>query len=127
MVGIVVDKISIKITLPIALLLRALTFYLSYIIEDPRSVMFGIVVPTTHVAYFMVMIILNSYMQKMFPKEIRGMMNSFTGVMANLGSLFYLGISQMMFDYFGSAGPLLGVCIFDVILAFVVIIFVFLF
>ena len=62
-VGIVVDKVSIKITLPIALLIRALVFYLSYSIDNPRSLEFSIVVPMTHVAYFMVMIILNSYMQ----------------------------------------------------------------
>lgn len=127
LVGIVVDKVSIKITLPLALLIRAAVFYLSYSIENPRSVMFAIVVPMTHVAYFMVMIILNSYMQKMYPKEIRGMLNSFTGVMASLGSLFYMGISKMMAYSFGSAGPLLGVCLVDIVLAIVVMICVFVF
>lgn len=126
-VGIVVDKVSIKITLPIALLIRALVFYLSYSIDNPRSLEFSIVVPMTHVAYFMVMIILNSYMQKMYPKEIRGVLNSFTGVMSYLGSLFFVVISKMMTFSFGSAGPLLGVCFVDIVLAIVVIICVFVF
>lgn len=76
--------------LPLSLLVRALVFYSVYCISDPTNWLFFITVPLTHVCYYIVVIVQTSYMQKMYPKEIRGMCMSVQGIFSTLGSFLYL-------------------------------------
>lgn len=60
-VGSLADKVSVKIVLPCTFLFRALVFFLAYLIKDPRSVTFYLVVPLTHVSYYACTIVVLSY------------------------------------------------------------------
>jgi len=45
LIGPYADSINIKVSMPIMHLIRAVVFYLSYLIDDPKGIMFWIVVP----------------------------------------------------------------------------------
>lgn len=84
-VGTLTDKISAKVTLPISFLIRGSVFCIAYFVEDPNGWMFHIVTPLLYVCQYSVVIILMSYLNKMYPKDIRGMMTSVQGLISKLG------------------------------------------
>lgn len=73
--GFLIDKISVKIMLPITFLIRAGVYYMCYTIKDPwnHKVRFFMTVPFIHVSLYMVNMTILSYLQKMYPKNIRGL------------------------------------------------------
>ena len=75
MFGAVIDKISVKIMLPITFVIRAGVYYMCYVITDPwdHKVRFYATVPFIHVTLYMVNLVITSYLAKMYPKNIRGL------------------------------------------------------
>lgn len=114
---------SIKISLPIMLLLRAASWFSLYTIKDPNSWFFFLMVPLVHVMYFATKITAESYITKMYPKDIRGMMNSFYGIFFSLTSFFYLVFCKWLFDKKPKL-PFMGCAVVDIFIALVVIILV---
>lgn len=77
---------------------RALICFLTYRIKDPTSgAAFLFYVPLMHVSFYATIISLTSYMQKLYPKEIRGMCNSVSAVFGTIGSYFYIAYSQSLY------------------------------
>jgi hypothetical protein len=77
MIGKISDQISVKIMMPIALIVRGIFLYAAYLMKNPfESWAFYFVVPMIHVTYYGCTIILIGYIEKMYPREIRGMLNS---------------------------------------------------
>jgi len=74
--GKLADIISIKVLLPITLLVRALLFFLAFQITDPTKLPFYFIMPLLHVSYFAVLMTFDAYLTKMYPADLRGMMNS---------------------------------------------------
>ena len=74
-VGKLADTLSIKIMMPATLLVRAIFFFITCRMKDPfNDWSFYLVVPMIHVSYYACTIVLIGYIQKMYPKEIRGML-----------------------------------------------------
>ena len=117
------DTMSIKISLPITLILRALSWFSLYTIEDPNSWFFFLMIPLTHVMYFATKITAESYITKMYPKDIRGMCNSVYGVCFSLTSFVYLSFCNWLFDKKAKL-PFMGCAVADVLIALVVVILV---
>ena len=84
-VGKMIDTFSAKILLPLSFFTRGCLFLLTYLIEDPHSVQYYITVPMLYVSHYSTVIILMSYLNKMYPKEVRGMMNSVQGLFSKIG------------------------------------------
>ena len=93
-VGHASDKISIRIMLPVSFIIRALVFYSVWTVQDPTSWIFYVLVPLLHLSFYIVVIVSTSYMQKMFPKDIRGMCMSVEGIFSIIGIAIYLIFSQ---------------------------------
>ena len=52
------------------------------------------------------------------------MMNSIVGVMASVGSYIYLAICQPLYENYGKAAPILGICLIDVGLAVILVLLI---
>ena len=75
--GMIADKISIRILLPCTALIRGLVNFSAYLIDDPlQGPWFYIVVPLIHGAHYPIAVCMLGYVQKMYPTEIRGMLQS---------------------------------------------------
>ena len=73
----IADKISIRILLPCTALIRGLVNFSAYLIDDPlQGPWFYIVVPLIHGAHYPIAVCMLGYVQKMYPTEIRGMLQS---------------------------------------------------
>lgn len=97
-IGKLSDKVSIRITLPASLIFRAIVFYGITLIEDPgKGPAYYLVVPFIHISYYSVIIIQYSYIQKMYPKDIRGMCSSVAGISGTIGTFLYLQWTQWLY------------------------------
>lgn len=75
-VGKLADTLPPKVFLPIMLLIRAIFFFMAFKIKDPSNLPFYFIVPMLHVSYFGVVMTFKAYLTKMYPSDLRGMMNS---------------------------------------------------
>mmetsp|Transcript_5999 Transcript_5999/g.9722 ORF Transcript_5999/g.9722 Transcript_5999/m.9722 type:complete len:98 (+) Transcript_5999:571-864(+) len=75
-IGKLIDVVSIKILLPLGCMFGAALFMGMYVMKDPTQPIYYVVAPLIHMGYFFVLIILMAYIQKMYPKEVRGMLTS---------------------------------------------------
>ena len=75
-----IDKVDPRILMPICLLLRALCFQALFMCKDPKGLLFKIVGPLSHSCFSLVVVSFMSFYTKMFPKEIRGILENFTGI-----------------------------------------------
>ena len=119
-VGTITDKISSKITLPLSFLIRGGVFFSAYFVNNPNGWMFHVVTPLMYVCQYSVVIILMSYLNKMYPKDIRGMMTSVQGLISKLGQLIYIQISLYLYHR-GFNLPFLGVAVLDLITSLAII------
>ena len=78
--GKLADILSIKVLLPITLLVRSLLFFMAFRINDPTKLPFYFIMPLVHVSYFGVLVTFDAYLTKMYPADLRGMMNSCQGI-----------------------------------------------
>lgn len=97
LVGRLFDTMSIKISLPITVLCRAAVFFAIYSIKNPDTWFFYLIIPVVHVTFFASILLPVSYIAKMFPKDIRGMMNSMVGVFGALTQFIYLTYCDWLF------------------------------
>jgi hypothetical protein len=119
-VGVMIDKFSIRVILPLALLIRAILFFIVFLIKDPNSVLFYIFTPLIHFGYFAVFIIVQAYLYRLYPKQIRALLNSISGIISTLGLLLINEICGWAYK-FGPSKPLLVVTILDISLTMIVI------
>lgn len=96
-------------------------FFSAYFVEDPNHLMYHVVTPLMYVCQYSVVIILMSYLNKMYPKDIRGMMTSVQGLISKLGQFFYIQISLYLYKR-GFNLPFLGVAVLDLFITLVIII-----
>lgn len=119
------DKVSVKYILPFSLLTRALICFMTYRIRDPNNWSFFICVPLLHVTFYATTISLSSYMQKLYPRQIRGMCNSISSVFSSVGSFIFIPYSQSLYKQ-GPRLVFLGVTFSDFMLLIIVVVLVFL-
>jgi hypothetical protein len=76
-VGFIIDRISIKIMLPIVFTIRAVVYFLVSTItySVKQKFMFFTLVPLSTATFYMVMITFNCYLFKMYHKNIRATCN----------------------------------------------------
>lgn len=74
------DKLDFRIIWPITLLIRAGCYFMAYTINDPTHWPFFIIVPLLHTSFHVTIVVVDGFIQKMYPKEIRAMLNSMYGV-----------------------------------------------
>jgi hypothetical protein len=120
-VGTLTDKISAKILLPSCFLIRGVAFLLAYTIQDPYDKLFYTITPLLYVCQYSVVTILMSYLNKMYPRDIRGMMTSVQGLISKVGQLIFLQISLYLYHK-NFALPFLGAAGMDFFITIVLII-----
>ena len=103
------------------MLMRAAAWFALYTIKDPDTKFFFLIIPSVHVMFFATKILAESYTAKMFPKDIRGMLNSVYGMLFTIASFVYLTYIDWLFKK-SARLPFLGVAITDVLIALLVII-----
>lgn len=118
------DMVSVRYILPLSLMMRAFICFLTYRIRDPTKWGFFLYVPLLHVTFYATTISLSSYMQKLYPKPIRGMCNSLSSIFQSIGSFFFIPYSQAFFKL-GPRLVFLGVTLSDFVLLIIVLILVF--
>ena len=114
---------SIKVSLPIVLLFRSMVLFALYTIKDPDTWFFYLVIPILHVTYFASILVCVSYIAKMFPKDIRGMLNSVIGVAGAISGWLYLIYCDYLFKK-SARLPFLGISLSDIAITLLVIILV---
>ena len=102
---------------------RSATFLVSSLVDDPTSPLFYALVPLTHVTFYAVQVINLSYLQRMFPPNLRGVMNGLIGVITQLSSLMYYFICQYLANNCNDTAPLVGMCVSDLIGVVMVVVF----
>lgn len=112
--GFLIDKVSVKITLPLSFLVRAGVFYMCYTIENPweQKVKYFATMPFIHVTLYMVTISINSYLLKMYPKNIRGLCIMTANIISAIGGFVIPSFFEMLYEKDPSL-PFLGVAISD--------------
>lgn len=120
--GKLADSLSPKVYLPCAFLLRAALYLMTFLYADPTSYTFYIFVPMLHISDGLY-ILIQSYLQKMFPDEIRGVLTSFKGIFSPLGILFFSSMANYSFQNFGPNYIYVLVSISDTIIFVLCIIF----
>ena len=50
--------------------------------QDPKGLLFKIFGPLSHACFYIVVVSFMSFYTKMFPKEIRGILDNFTGILS---------------------------------------------
>lgn len=111
-VGKIIDTFSPKILLPLSFFIRGVLFLLTYLITDPNSYEYYFVVPMLYVSHYSTVIILLSYLNKMYPKEVRGMLNSVQGLFSKIGQLCFIQICLRLYEA-NYRLPFLGVACID--------------
>ena len=61
--------------------------------ENPKGLLFKIFGPLSHACFYIVVVSFMSFYTKMFPKEIRGILENFTGMLSEIGSVLFINIS----------------------------------
>jgi MFS family permease len=115
-VGFFIDRISVKIMLPIVFTIRAGVYFLVSTITNPvkQKYMFFTLVPLSTATFYMVLIAFNSYLYKMYPKNIRATCNMVSHIFIILPNF----ITPVFFRFLYHKNPklpFLGVSIMDVI------------
>mmetsp|Transcript_11155 Transcript_11155/g.18731 ORF Transcript_11155/g.18731 Transcript_11155/m.18731 type:complete len:117 (-) Transcript_11155:221-571(-) len=100
--------------------MRAVLFFMVYKMKDPTSPLFFIVTPLIHIGFFLVLIVLMAYIQKLYPKEIRGTLSAIQGIMTTLGLLALNLVCEWGYEK-GVAIPFLIVTITDIVMTVVCI------
>ena len=77
--------------------------------------------PLLHVSYFAVLMTFDAYLTKMYPADLRGMMNSCQGICNLIGVVLYLGICGSLNEV-ATKYPFAGVAAIDVIVAITAVI-----
>jgi hypothetical protein len=118
LVGKIVDKLNIKVTLPIVFILRALNFYIVYKIKDPelRPALYFTAVPMLHFTFFAVVLTLTSYLQKQYPKDIRAICMMVEGLVA-VGALVVYDHLRLWMVQLGFNMPFVGITVMDLFVA----------
>ena len=115
--GKIIDSFSPKILLPLSFLIRGSIFLLTFYIEDPFSYQFYTVMPLLYVSHYSTVIINLSYLNKMYPKDVRGMMNSVQGLFSKIGQLGFIQMCLWLYEinfklpFFGVACVDFGVAV----------------
>ena len=73
-----------------------------------------------HVSYYGVVMTFEAYLTKMYPSDLRGMMNSCQGIFSSLGGVTYLTICGALNEH-DPKYPFMGVAAIDVITAIAVV------
>ena len=120
-VGKLYDVFSPKIMIPSTILARGGCFALIWSIKDPRSWSFYLIVPLMHLVYHSSAVSISSYQQSMYPKEVRGLMTSVSGIISSIGAIAYQSLFQWSFKTHGPAGPFITYAISNVCVATFVI------
>jgi hypothetical protein len=119
-VGKLADSVPPKIFLPVTFMIRGLLFLAAYTIKDPTKWLFYIVLPLMHVGYYAVVMTFEAYLTKMYPSEVRGMMNSCQGIFSTIGTVFYLNLCNSL-NKENSKYPFLGVAGVDAVMVIILI------
>lgn len=101
--GSLIDKISIRVALPLTLLVRAGVYYIVFTIQNPveESYKFWICCPMMHVCYYFTEVAIKSYLYKIYPEEIRGMCFS----AQHIGGVILGSGYPFLIQYFYEIGP----------------------
>ena len=85
----IIDKISPKFLLPFAYLQRAGVSFIYFWARGPKSIEFYVIAPLLHLSFFISFISLGAYLQKKFPKAVRGILTTIQAVFQQLGLLLF--------------------------------------
>jgi len=109
--------------LPLVFILRAINFLLVYFITDPLNQMFlyNTVVSFTHISAYIVMIAVQSFLSKQYPKNIRGMCMMVQSIFTLFGLTFYLQFLNHIYKI-EKVYPFLGVSGIDFVIGLVLVI-----
>lgn len=94
--------------------MRALCYFSFYFITDPKGYLFYCLSPLAHVGFYVVHTTVQSYVQSMYPAEIRGLLSSVVGIVHTLGQVFYVNICQWALQRYGPVYPFIACSILDV-------------
>ena len=97
-VGLIIDKISLKIILPISYLVSGIIISTFYFIEDPDGWLSYVIWCLTTLAFCFQIVSLENYFSRNVPKEVRGIMFGIFYVVANLGRLIFYKVGGILFD-----------------------------
>ena len=94
---------------------------MAFKIDDPSKLPFYFIVPMLHVSYYGVVMTFEAYLTKMYPSDLRGMMNSCQGIFSTLGGVVYLSICGALNEH-NPKSPFMGVAAIDVFTAIAVVV-----
>jgi hypothetical protein len=94
---------------------------MAFKIDDPSKLPFYFIVPMLHVTYYGVVMTFEAYLTKMYPSDLRGMMNSCQGIFSTLGGVVYLSICGALNEH-NPKSPFMGVAAIDVFTAIAVVV-----
>ena len=121
-VGYLSDRISPKVMLPAMLLLHAVNMYFIFTIENPMENYYLTVffISLTHFTWRGGTVVMNSFLAKLYPKEIRGMCLSVQSIFFLLGTLLFTQYCEILYEQYDAKNPFLGCAITDVALAVII-------
>ena len=110
-----IDKVSVRIALPCAQLLRASVFFATYfLITDPKTILFRVLSPLHPAVGQIVVIVGCTYYGRRYPARVRGIMAAFNGICSNFGQQLCLEIAKYFKDKHGVEVTMLVIGFIDI-------------
>ena len=83
-----------------------------YFVEDPNCFIYYFACPLYHVFYQIVIINIQAYLEKMYPPNVRGLLQSLVGVIGAISCLIYVSIFEAVYIKYNPQYPFLivGYC-----------------
>ena len=96
-VGILVDKVSQRVMLPITYLVSGLANGLFYLIKDPRSWQSYLIWGSYNFIFLFQIVAIENYFSRNVPKEVRGIMFGFFYMSAQVGRMICYKLGAILF------------------------------
>ena len=110
-----VDKVSVRIALPCAQLLRAGVFFATYfLITDPKTFLFRVLSPLHAATGQIVVIVGSTYYGRRYPARVRGIMAAFSGICSIIGQQLCLEIAKYFREGHGVEVTMLVIGFIDI-------------
>lgn len=114
LIGILADKVSNKILLPIVFLIRGLCLGAFYFLKDAAGIASIALMTVIIIMSFAEATVLETVFWRKLPGDVRGTMNGCFSAFGMVGTLIYLQAAGRAFDKLGEASPFVIVFFCDI-------------
>lgn len=116
-VGVLVDSKGPTLVLPCVLLTRSVSMLFFLFISTPESWAFYLIAPISDLSKYALIVCVQGYLYKLFPKDLRGIFSSLLGATSSLGLLMTKRVRGSLASRFGTFMPFIIGTLVDAILA----------